>query len=99
MSEKIKITFEAEREIVVSKRNLFEQSWCARCAARVGVVKLQTKMLFPEQVRIFECLFAQDVFHRVAAVEEGLILICLNSLLAAFEKRDPKQLAKAGFNF
>lgn len=99
MSEKIKITFEAEREIVISKRNLFEQSRCAKCAGNVGVIKLQTKMLFPEQVKTFEDLIAAGVFHTVETEAEGLILICLNSLLEAIGKKDSKQLAKAGFNF
>jgi hypothetical protein len=99
MSEKIKITFEAEREIVISKRNLFEQSRCAACNAQVGVVKLETRMLFPEQVKIFGDLLTAGVFHAVEAEREGLILICLNSLLEAIGKRDSKSLAKAGINF
>jgi hypothetical protein len=35
----------------------------------------------------------------VEAERDGLILICLNSLLEAIGKRDSKSLAKAGFNF
>ena len=98
MSEKIKITFEAEREMVISKRNLFEQSPCATCNAMVGVVKLQTKMLYPEQVEIFGELLAAGVFHAVESEQEGLILICLNSLLEAIGKQDSKALSKAGIN-
>jgi hypothetical protein len=80
VSEKIKITLEQERKIVISQRHLFAHSWCEKCRDKVAILKLQPGTLSAAQTETLAGLLTVNRLHLIEE-QHDLISLCLNSLL------------------
>ena len=88
MSEKIKITLEQERKIVISQRHLFAQNWCEKCKDKVAILKFQPATLSSNQTQSLENLITAGRLHLLEK-DNDLVSICLNSLLDSLSKESP----------
>jgi excisionase family DNA binding protein len=79
---RIEITIEAERSVIFRKKRNNAQARCAHCAAQV-------RMLTPEEAALVAGVSQRTINRWVEAgklhfteTPEGLLLICLNSLVS-----------------
>ena len=80
-TKRMKITFEKERLLVVSRRGQVE-GWCEACGAEVKMIGVEEAALIADlsQRAIFRWI-ESDRLH-FAETSGGALLICLASLLA-----------------
>ena len=74
------ITVETRQAVVIRRHGSLIESWCARCNASAGLIRLEEVALVGVSVQAI-CRHAEADRLHLVEVAEGLNYICLNSLL------------------
>jgi hypothetical protein len=81
--KKTEIIVEREQVLVISRLDDRQPRWCAQCSG-------QAQMLSIDEAAVLAHLRARAIYRRVEAsqvhfveTEDGLLLVCINSLLDA----------------
>ena len=77
------VTFETDEVIVIRRWGSTGVAWCPQCAEAIGMVT-------PEEAAVLTRLSTREIYRQVEAgrihnneTAEGLLFVCLRSLLAA----------------
>src|ERR1043165_5732888 len=78
--KRTEITVETRQAIVIRRHGSLVQSWCGRCQALAGLIRLEEAALAGVSLQAICRQMEADRLHLVE-VADGLNYICLNSLL------------------
>ena len=90
--KRTEISIETHRQLVIRRRKDSALAWCPECAAQV-------KMVTPEEAAIVACVSSRTIYRWVeihklhfSETSEGLLLICIDSVLPCSEVLDGQQI-------
>jgi len=78
--KRTEITVETRQAIIIRRHGSLIESWCARCNATTGLIRLEEVALAGVSMQTI-CRHAEADRLHLVEVAEGLNYICLNSLL------------------
>jgi len=78
---KTRITFESERLLVIRQPTSRARRWCAACDAEVQVVTAEDAAMVADRSLAAICREIEAAQLHATATGDGLLLVCLNSLL------------------
>ena len=87
--KRTEITVETRQSIIIHRRGALMQSWCERCGAQAGLVRLDAAQPAGISLQRIHRQVEADRLHLVE-IAEGLHYICLNSLLTSCQQGEPQ---------
>ena len=78
---KTRITFESERLLVIRQPSSRARRWCAACDEEVYSVTAEDAAIVAERSLTAVCLAIEAAHLHSVEAGDGLLLVCLNSLL------------------